>query len=211
MSLQDDQARISKVSQLIEDAKAELSALAGQADVGAVTGSLSALKKHEHYKIYRDYIEHEDGLINNRNVWNINIQGFLFATYGLSVQKLAEIQVTHPEVTDIGIGRQALEVVIFLLPVFGCVVSLHCFLGVLAAQKAIAQLADEWENEASVKYPSGSPKLPGIKGGGVLKAHKWGLTAPKWFPITCMATWILLVLGYLIFPLPQSFARFFVR
>jgi len=32
------------------------------------------------YEIYRDYIKHEDDLINHRSTWHLLIQGFLFAT-----------------------------------------------------------------------------------------------------------------------------------
>jgi hypothetical protein len=34
----------------------------------------------------------EDELLNHRITWNLAIQGFLFATYGFSIQKLAEVQ-----------------------------------------------------------------------------------------------------------------------
>ena len=48
------------------------------------------ITKAEHFKIFRDYMQHEDNLINQRVSWNSTIQGFLFATYGLSQQKLPD-------------------------------------------------------------------------------------------------------------------------
>lgn len=34
------------------------------------------------YQIYRDYLIHEDDLMNQRSTWHLLIQGFLFATFG---------------------------------------------------------------------------------------------------------------------------------
>lgn len=43
------------------------------------------------YQQFRDYAKHEDGLINNRMTWIFNIHGFLYATYGFTLQKKLEI------------------------------------------------------------------------------------------------------------------------
>jgi hypothetical protein len=45
----------------------------------------------ELYVLYRDYIKHEDNLINARISWMISIQSFLIATFGFSYQKKFEI------------------------------------------------------------------------------------------------------------------------
>ena len=52
----------------------------------------AGLSHHEHYAIFRDYLKHEDNLINNRLNWNFTIQGFLFASYTFTIQKIAEIK-----------------------------------------------------------------------------------------------------------------------
>jgi hypothetical protein len=48
-------------------------------------------RKIQLYNIYRDYVKHEDNLINNRMTWLLSIHGFLYATYGLTLQKKFEI------------------------------------------------------------------------------------------------------------------------
>jgi hypothetical protein len=35
------------------------------------------------YNVYRDYMKHEDDLINQRASWHLLLQGFLFATFGV--------------------------------------------------------------------------------------------------------------------------------
>src|SRR5580658_5975181 len=59
----------------------------------AVNGVADALadpiKGHiELYSVFRDYLKHEDDLINNRLNWNFTIQGFLFTAYTFTLQKL---------------------------------------------------------------------------------------------------------------------------
>jgi hypothetical protein len=46
----------------------------------------------ERYKLFREYVEHEDALINNRLTWLITIHGFLYAAYALSVGKYVEVR-----------------------------------------------------------------------------------------------------------------------
>jgi hypothetical protein len=43
------------------------------------------------YEVFRGYIKHEDGLIDNRVTWLSQIHGFLYATYGFTLQKKIEI------------------------------------------------------------------------------------------------------------------------
>lgn len=79
-----------------------------------VTGSPRTLPIHEHFAIFRKYIDHEDQLIHERLLWNITIQGFLFAAYGFAVTKLAEIQ-SKAEGTSLWL----LYWFMVLVPVFG--------------------------------------------------------------------------------------------
>jgi hypothetical protein len=43
------------------------------------------------YEGFREYIKHEDDLIGNRVTWLAQIHGFLYATYGFTLQKKLEI------------------------------------------------------------------------------------------------------------------------
>lgn len=43
------------------------------------------------YELFRDYIKHEDDLINQRLTWLLTIHGFLYATCGFTLQKRIEI------------------------------------------------------------------------------------------------------------------------
>lgn len=201
MSLQEDRSHLEIARAKFEEAASELNALVGPNGVGGAAGgqTSSPLPKHVHYKIFRDYIEHEDALIDKRLLWNINIQGFLFATFGFSVQKLAEVQAKQgSELT----GAKSLYVLIFVLPLFGASISYFAWEGVKAAQKAIENLANEWNDEAIKQHQGDNTRLPGITGGGVKPkhgsddVHAQGFKPPQRFPIIFMVTWMVLFLAY---------------
>jgi hypothetical protein len=213
MSLKDDQSHLDRVRAQLESAVAELSTLLGKdGPVSGGSGAASSqLAKHVHFKMFRDYIEHEDGLIDKRLLWNINIQGFLFATYGFSVQKLAEMQALKGE-TVAPTGITSLRGFMVILPMLGIVISILSFVGVIAAQRAIAQLSHDWheaekEHLPNATPPPDGPRLPGIIGGGYtgetppdecdrLAAHKGGFRAPLWFPWIFVVAWLLVLVSY---------------
>jgi len=151
-----------------------------------------SLPIHEHYKIFRSYVEHEDALTNNRLLWNINIQGFLYAAYGFAIEKLVEVQSSEcfPKVS--GTGAIALHWFIFFLPILGIFISFISWMGVMAAQGAIAALKNKWEK---VLKTTDDPVLPGLTGGGNDKHHKLGFLAPRLFPWLFIETWLLLFLS----------------
>jgi hypothetical protein len=45
----------------------------------------------EIYQIFREYLQHEDGLANNRLSWMLTIHGFLYASYAFTIQTKIQI------------------------------------------------------------------------------------------------------------------------
>jgi hypothetical protein len=52
------------------------------------------------YELFRDYVKHQDSLINNRLSWLLTIHGFLYATYGFTIQKKLEVAQHIADVTQ---------------------------------------------------------------------------------------------------------------
>jgi len=191
MSSKDVQQHLSEGISHLREATNELNAILGTDRAEATTG-LSTLPIQEHYKIFRDYVEHEDNLINNRLMWNITIQGFLFATYGFAVEKLVESPINENRLF-------ALRGLIVVLPLFGIGISLVSFMGVVAAQSAIKNLVTQW-NEI---HQTNGQQLPYLIGGGVpdgdksgkeaTQAHRRGFWAPLCFPWIFVAAWAALL------------------
>ena len=142
------------------------------------------------YNIYRDYMKHEDDLLNQRTTWLLVIQGFLFATLGV----LGE-WVLQPGQDRLGIERQFL---VYVLVVVGVVVASVAFLGITAASDAIDELRRKWEL-IRVHY-QGWENLPEIAGGGDPTAHQRGKWPPRLIPAAIFIAWIgVLVLAFLDF------------
>jgi hypothetical protein len=157
------------------------------------------------YGAFRDYVKHEDDLINHRLNWNFTIQGFLFAAYGFCMQKVADVRTAllphssepnFPNAAAIGSIRelQALMIVICLV---GFAVSVFVWIGVKAAQIALKEIEEKWcaehpeYNRAATK--THGPDLPGIIGGGSRSAHNWGHLAPIALPASFGTAWGILL------------------
>ena len=144
------------------------------------------ITKAEHFKIFRDYMQHEDNLINQRVSWNSTIQGFLFATYGLSQQKL-------PDPKPGPGALHNLETLVRTIPWFGFGLSILVFLAVLAATLAHRRLADDWRVRVSPCYPD-KQYLPDIAAGGVKAAGWLGFGAPVLIPIFFAVAWLYIII-----------------
>ncbi len=176
---------------------------------GKTTHDWSKTTIYDHFRLFREYANHEDKLINNRLLWNINIQGFLFVTYGYSVQKLTEV-LTSPNLKTT--TASALYFLVGMLPVFGILISFTSYKGVQAAQIAIRNLNEQWEEIVSTYYREEDlmvPRVPELIGGGCPavnksgvgppQAHDWGTKAPRRFLIIFGVAWSLLLVSYAIF------------
>jgi hypothetical protein len=102
----------------------------------------------------------EDHLINQRQTWNFTIQGFLFATYGFSQQKIAEILGQRGARASV----ESLEWLARVIPIVGVVVCLLLWFGIEAAGMAIMGVRQKWDrHHASC---AGAEPLPRLTGGG---------------------------------------------
>jgi len=155
------------------------------------------LTKWEHYKIFRDYMQREDELINYRINWNLAIQGFLFATYGFSLQKLAEVQskalIEKGSEAALRLGSYAdvnhLKALVAVIPWVGGVMAFVVWLAVWGAKMALRQLDTDWNDIRKIKYPA-EPFLPGMTGGGVPSAVSLGFYAPLAIPLIFVLAWL---------------------
>jgi hypothetical protein len=110
-----------KMEQIEVDALADLSDASGpsravDADVGEAVAS---------------QIQRENALLDHRLTWTLQLNGFLFTAMGFLAPK---------ELTD----KALQSLVNTWIPVTGCVVSLACLLGVIAAQMQLDYLAKFW-------------------------------------------------------------------
>ena len=149
------------------------------------------------YKYVRDYIVHEDSLINFRLNWLLVIQGLLFAAYGLSIREssLANIHEFRKVISFVGTTT--------------CIL---IFLSIFSAVIAIKNLEAFWEKRKKDENQENLKRLPFITGGtdpifnkgdGNLKRlhrlqDKWYIAflSPLCIPIVFLSAWIHLMFKF---------------
>jgi hypothetical protein len=161
------------------------------------------------YEMFRDYLKHEDDLINNRLNWNFTIQGFLFAAYTFTLQKVSELEAglllhvpsrnTHLLFNSSTLGLDGLRIATVAVALVGLWVSLGVYVSVSAARIAIEELERKWQvlyqEYVRVATPATFvPPLPGMTGGGSALAHRLGFWAPAALPIGFIAAWVVLII-----------------
>jgi hypothetical protein len=160
-----------------------------------------ALTKLQHFTTFREYRVREHELLNHRITWNLAIQGFLFATYGFSLQKLAEVQAnavgegaTIAQAVNQLQGISQLSVLLRTIPWLGMFMSIFVLLAVLGAKLSLEQLGEDWK-KIEFKYPE-EPFLPSPAGGGVPMAVRLGFYAPLAIPAIFVAAWFYILLPH---------------
>ena len=63
----------------------------GPLHLGSPPSDTYSLLDTEIYRIFREYLQHEDGLANNRLSWMLTIHGFLYASYAFTIQTKLQV------------------------------------------------------------------------------------------------------------------------
>ena len=189
MSLKDVRADLDEGGEHLQSAAAGLNVLLGNdapAETASEVGGQVApetITKLQYFKIFRTYRLAEQKLLNHRLTWNLAIQGFLFATYGFSLQKLAEVEANPTFVTQVKLnfGVAQLKVLLVAIPLVGCVLSMFVWFAVRGAQLALKRLLDDWKENVEAQHPK--PYLPDPAGAGEPLALRRGFFPPYFIPI----------------------------
>ena len=155
------------------------------------------------YDVYRQYLNHEHSLINQRLGWNFTIQGFFFTAYAFVLNKVADVRValsqkpTFNTAPDLG-SLHELRFLLVVIAAAACVSSIAIGLSVLGARLAMETLTVRWkdlkydETQTLAKY-SESVGYPHIVGGGEPMATKLSFYAPVFLSMALAAVWVLLL------------------
>jgi hypothetical protein len=138
----------------------------------------------DHYAIFRDYMKHEDDLINQRTTWHCVIQGLLLTAFGWLLQW--KIDSSVPD--QMQSVRATMSIV---LPIAGILVAALGFLSCWAADIAIRKLFSDWQRVVS-DYPDRLPRLPGIAGAGSNLAKNLGKLPSLVIPGLMLIMWLLI-------------------
>jgi hypothetical protein len=158
----------------------------------------------ELYGSYRQYLNHEHGLINHRLSWNFTIQGFLFTSYAFVLNKAADVRIALSQEAMVGVNQlraalHDLQVLLLVVAVVGVCASVAIHLSVWGARLSMKELRLRW---SKLKYTDGktleqvslSSGYPAIMGGGDPDATKLGFYAPAILSMALAIAWLLLIL-----------------
>ena len=172
------------------------------------------------YQVFREYLQHEDRLANNRLSWMLSIHGFLYASYAFTIQ--TKIQVAQRISSDLltsgadSAGHAGsypvsfliasiwqVDSVIFLICFVGFFISLVALRSIGAAGKANETILKVFEKQFGVQPAFGVPKtvlvankliLPTIAGGGDHQNIPRGFLSARWIPVFLMSGWVFSLL-----------------
>lgn len=177
------------------------------AQIDQYAGARKLPRRHRQlYSVFRDYIKHEDDLINYRLNWNFTIQGFLFAACSFTLQKVADLKIVVATKTvqesarpDLQRAMQILKRSIYVMGGLGISVSVLIFVGAFAAFLASKAIEEKWlDGHEEYRWHPGKAHshgrhLPGVAGGGNCKAPKLGFGAPLAIPVFFVGAWLILL------------------
>ena len=161
------------------------------------------------YGAFRDYVQHEDSLTNNRLNWNFTIQGFLFFSWVYCLQKLADLKVAlvnlglkqgDPNYVALNNFAHDTHKAMLIIGCLGFSISTSIFLGAFGAQRAIGKIEKKWLSQNPEYKPkpgksdTNGPDLPGLIGGGSPLAHWLGFGAPIAIPVVFVVAWFFLLI-----------------
>jgi hypothetical protein len=176
----------------------------------------------ETYQLFREYLQHEDELANNRLSWMLTIHGFLYASYAFTVQ--TKLQVAQRINSDLlaqlpgadSAGHAGsypasfliasiwqVDSVIFLICFVGFFISLVALRSIGAAGKANETILKVFEKQFGVQPAFGAPEtvlvankliLPTIAGGGDHQNIPRGFLSARWIPVFLMSGWVFSLL-----------------
>jgi hypothetical protein len=175
------------------------------------------------YQVFREYLQHEDGLASNRLSWMLSIHGFLYASYAFTIQtKLQVAQRINFNLLNHSPGADSeghagsypvsfliasiwqVDSVIFLICFVGFFISLVALRSIGAAGKANETILKVFEKQFGVQLAFGAPKtvlvankliLPTIAGGGDHQNIPRGFLSARWIPaFFLMSGWVFSLL-----------------
>ena len=153
------------------------------------------------YNVYRDYIKHENTLMNVRMTWFLTTQAFLFSSYALLNQKRISAGAFEAVrsweefsgITDLKFKFST--VILTLICFFGYFTARRSYISVRAASLAVMALRRKWDSELA-QDPAFS-SLPGITGGGDEKAMNEGWASTAFLPRAAMVIWVLIAVAHI--------------
>lgn len=110
-----------------------------------------------YYERVRDYVQHEDDLINSRLTWSLTIHGFLFATLGILAGKAVDVLI---ELHKTSTPPQQLKNVVVGLIMLGLIVAVIGALVGYFSRQAIVAAHNAIQHLNAIAHSTGVLRIP---------------------------------------------------
>ena len=181
------------------------------ADAVDAGGAASAAQAHARilrlFDVYRDYLKHEDGLINFRVTWFLATQAAIFAAYGFLAQDMIRFGSFKYGESVLPLWQMPQSfrptpwlAVVLLLCLLGGLSSVTSFFSITAASRAMNALTWRWKNVVlkGLLTPGQDYEwLPHLKGGGNRFASVFGWLSARFLPIVSFLVWLAIAVTHL--------------
>ena len=156
------------------------------------------------YELIRNYVEHENSLINDRLTWLLLSQGLIFSAFGglfIPISNLS-VKIAEPcQSNDLWLKKSEFlaeiidKISLFqeVLGLLGLFISFASLLGIWGAARSIKQIEKEYEKDDFFTTLLNSNYLPLITGGGSKLARWQGNISPQIIPIVLTFTWVIVL------------------
>ncbi len=131
-------------------------------------------------------VQHEDGLINIRVVWQLLAQSFFFSTYAILVSAKGDAR-------DSLLGAQQ-ELLIWAVPIAGMLAGVLASVSILASLYTIEDLRKAYEKYRKEIDPrdQSARVFPPMQGPDI--ARKWARIPPIGLPLVFILTWLIVLI-----------------
>jgi hypothetical protein len=174
----------------------------------------------DHYEILRDYVKHEDGLVNQRLSWLLALHGFLYGSLALTLQEIFKNQnsvsnlcVNTLEFFDNSCAR--VELFVYFICSIGLWIAYsvrHSIKGAIIANNSLVEFSKNIYNIHVMKDSQDSIYVlsrtdssgidhyfPWLLGGCSQNALRRGFSAPKFIPLIIIVSWSVIMILHSLF------------
>ena len=160
----------------------------------------------ELYKIYRDYIQHEDSNTNFRLTWFMAAQIFLFSAYGYYFVERIKPRLGDLQAIDIWTVPKLLKgpslslnldvAFVMVLVYVGFVSAWISYRSVRIANRSINALRSKWEEDVLGQKGAKHKTLPGLTYGGSKRPRWFVGYLPNFLPRAALLFWAIIFVAH---------------
>lgn len=140
--------------------------------------------KEDQYRMVRSQFEHEEQILNQRVIWFVFTQSFLYTGYAIALNA--------PEKSGIRFGIEMQQALVWVLPIVAFASGIAAFLAVIGSlmtRRDLRRYFDTFQGRPSDGRETHYPPLQGS-----MLTHRLGVASAMCLPLVFIFTWLVLLI-----------------